>query len=401
MVGRANSPAAQSILCLASLVVVGLVASMLPGVACGQDVAGPIVPAMEEAESTTDAEPDALPDVLPEEEWNPVPPSETHWDWIQLNSDEWLKGSILRLRDDYFEFDSDKMKERTFKWKHIKQIHTVRPRSWGFRRGVVLIGPGVMKGDTVVVVVRGTKREMPRADLISILPGAEKERNRWRAKGTLSAAVRAGNTDQFDLSVDAWARRETARTRLRFEYDNAIGTLNSEQTKNMHRGSVRLDLYWTHDLFFIPGFAEAFHDPFSNIGIRTVATSGVGYHVSRGIFDWVVYGTAGYQYQSFSSTIPGSDPDDHNGVLVLGTTFEWEITGDLDWNALYQVQFAFPTVGDTSQRVTTSLKYDLTRVLVLETAFHWDRVEQPRRGADGRLPVSDDVRLTVGFGVQY
>ena len=338
---------------------------------------------------------------LEEPEWNPIPPREERWDWIRLTSDEWLKGRILRFRDERLEFDSERIKEKTFKWKHVKEIHCARPRIWRFRYGLVLTGKGVMKGNTIVVSVAEGDREMPRADLVAILPGGQRERDKWRAKASVSAAVRAGNTNQFDLSVDSWARRETANTRLRFDYDNAIGTLNDEDTKNMHRGQARFDYYQTRDLFYIPGLFEAFHDPFSNIGIRTMFSAGLGYHLSRGALDWVAYGTAGYQYQSFSSTLPGTSPDDHNGALVLGTTVEWEITGDLSWYNLYQVQLAFPTVGDTSQRVTTALKYELTRLLILETAFHWDRVEQPRTAIDGSTPESDDLRLTVGFGVQY
>jgi hypothetical protein len=33
-------------------------------------------------------------------EWNPVPPDEEYWDWVRLTSDEWLKGRILRFRDE-------------------------------------------------------------------------------------------------------------------------------------------------------------------------------------------------------------------------------------------------------------------------------------------------------------
>jgi hypothetical protein len=258
-----------------------------------------------------------------------------------------------------------------------------------------------MRGDKITVTVADGERVMQKARLVAILPGGEKERDRWRAKASLAAALRTGNTDQFDLSVNSWARRETPDTRLRFEYDNAIGTLNDEQTKNMHRGSVQFDYYETRDLFYIPGAFEAFHDPFTNINIRTSFSAGVGYHISRGAIDWVVYSTLGYQYQSFSSTTARSSPDDDNGVLLLGTTADWEITGDLSWYNLYQVQLAFPTFGDTSHRLQTVFKYELTRLLILETGFYWDRVEQPREASDGTTPKSDDVRLTVGFGVQY
>ena len=101
------------------------------------------------------------------------------------------------------------------------------------------------------------------------------------------------------------------------------------------------------------------------------------------------------------SAAVGEPQDEHNGAVVLGTSFEWEITGRLDWDSLYEAQVAFPQVGDTSQRIKTALKYDITRLLFLETAFYWDRVEQPREASDGSTPKSNDFRLTVGFGLQY
>ena len=372
-----------------SLVGCVLLAVLAAAPASAQDVPESFDPLMgEEAEVAVPA-------------WNPVPPDEEYWDWIRLTSDEWLKGRILRFRDERLEFDSERIKEKTFKWKYIKEIRCARPRIWRFRYDVILIGRGVMQGDKITVTVADGERVMPKADLVAILPGGEKERDRWRAKASLAAALRAGNTDQFDLSVNSWARRETPETRLRFDYDNAIGTLNDEDTKNMHRGSVRFDFYETRDLFYIPAAYEAFHDPFTNINIRTSFSAGAGYHISRGAIDWVVYSTLGYQYQNFTSTTVGSSPDDNNGVLLLGTTTDWEITGDLSWYNLYQVQLAFPTFGDTSHRLQTVLKYELTRLLILETGFYWDRVEQPRQASDGTTPKSDDLRLTVGFGVQY
>lgn len=42
------------------------------------------------------------------------PPPDSKYDWIQLDSGEWLKGDLKVMYDQSLEFDSDKMDDQSF-----------------------------------------------------------------------------------------------------------------------------------------------------------------------------------------------------------------------------------------------------------------------------------------------
>lgn len=39
------------------------------------------------------------------------------FDWVQLSSDEWLKGDIVAMYDEELEFDSEELGIQTIDWK--------------------------------------------------------------------------------------------------------------------------------------------------------------------------------------------------------------------------------------------------------------------------------------------
>jgi hypothetical protein len=49
--------------------------------------------------------------------FQPTPPPPDKFGWIQLTSDEWLKGELVALYDDALEFDSEEMEELTLDWE--------------------------------------------------------------------------------------------------------------------------------------------------------------------------------------------------------------------------------------------------------------------------------------------
>jgi hypothetical protein len=49
----------------------------------------------------------------PPQPFPPTPPPPDKFDWIQLTSDEWLKGEFIALYDDVREFDSKELDELT------------------------------------------------------------------------------------------------------------------------------------------------------------------------------------------------------------------------------------------------------------------------------------------------
>jgi hypothetical protein len=49
----------------------------------------------------------------------------------------------------------------------------------------------------------------------------------------------------------------------------------------------------------------------------------------------------------------------------------------------------------------STLSLELTKRFDLDLSFVWDRISNPKAGADGITPKQDDFRLIVGLGVDF
>ncbi len=56
-------------------------------------------------------------------------PSAVEYDWVQLTSNEWLKGEIKGMYKDSLEFDSDKLDLLNIDWKDVKILRSYRDSS--------------------------------------------------------------------------------------------------------------------------------------------------------------------------------------------------------------------------------------------------------------------------------
>ena len=88
-----------------------------------------------------------------QDEWKPPPPMPSKFDWIQLTSEEWLKGEILAMYDEELEFDSDELDELTLDWDDIKQIRSAQIVQVGFLGGTHLEGLFAVGGGEGLVVL--------------------------------------------------------------------------------------------------------------------------------------------------------------------------------------------------------------------------------------------------------
>jgi len=350
------------------------------------------------AEEPVDAKPDEPP---AKTLFRPPAPSPKDFDWIQLKSGEWLKGDITRLRDDELEFDSDELDELTFDWEDVTELHSARNNIYRFEGNLMVSGPAVMRGDTIRISEGGTERDFEREQLVAIIPAAENEWDHWSGKLSLGATLRAGNTEQLELSSTTWIRRETARSRFRLDYNGTYGVLDGEQNVNTHRAQIKLDVYWTRNLYFTPAAFEVYRDPFTNIGLRLSPSAGVGYHIFRGRFDWSLEAGAGYQWTQFESVETGEPPDSSTGLLIFGSVFESEITKRIDFDLSYRMQLTVPNPDSTSHNMVGVLSVDLRKYLDLDVSLSWDRVRSPQPLEDGSVPEQDDFRLVVGLALDF
>jgi len=109
-----------------------------------------------------------------EEEPGPVwtPPKSDKWDWIHLNSGEWLKGEIKYMRDRKIRFDSDELDDLDIDLADCRDVYMQRLSFLRIESGETPEGRGVLRGDLLEFeTLDGKKLEIARDDIISIVPG--------------------------------------------------------------------------------------------------------------------------------------------------------------------------------------------------------------------------------------
>jgi hypothetical protein len=167
-------------------------------------------------------------------------PSAQEYDWIQLSSNEWLKGKINGMYKDSLEFDSDKLDLLEIHWGDVKVLRSSRVSD------VNIEGIGSTSG--MLEVMEGRIRisndyedkTYDRSSLISFAPAGKKERDLWSVKATLSFDAKKGNTDQLDYTGKLNMKRRSSTTRFLLDYIGNISKTNGGdgslvETINNHR----------------------------------------------------------------------------------------------------------------------------------------------------------------------
>ena len=335
---------------------------------------------------------------LPDLSW--VPPADS-FDWIQLKSGEWLKGQLKAVQERQLEFDSEELKNLIFDWKDIRQVRSPRTVDALFVDGMKISGPVAVTPEQVAV--GGTApRVLPRDQLQSLTPGGSKERNYWSGKASLGLTLRQGNTKSVDYNAQAHLQRRTPETRLSLDYIGNVSSMNGDENANNHRVNSEFDLWLSRRFYLVVPSVEYYKDPFQNLAHRVTAGGGVGYDlIDRPTLEWNITTGPAYQYAWFESAEPGEPIQKGTAALTFGSRFKWDITHRIKWLLEYRGQFTSREVGETTYHGVSTLSLELTKRFDLDVSFIWDRITQPKIGADLIQPKPDDFRLVVGLGVDF
>jgi len=335
---------------------------------------------------------------LPDLSW--VPPMD-NYDWIQLKSGEWLKGRIKAMQDRKLEFDSEELEDQKFDWKDIRQLRSPRTLDILFTNGERASGTVAITPDRIVVG-GDQAHSMPRDNLLGLTPGGSKERNYWSGKASMGLTLRAGNTEQVEYNAQAHLQRRTPATRLSLDYIGNISSVDGVDSANNHRVNSEFDVWLSKRFYLIVPFAEYYNDPFQNIGYRLTVGGGVGYDlVDRPNLEWTVTTGPAYQYVNFDSSQPGEPNAKGTGAMVFGSRFDWDINSRIELILEYRGQYTSREVGETTHHGVATLSLDVTKRFDVDISFIWDRISNPKTGADGSQPKPDDFRLVVGLGADF
>ena len=318
-------------------------------------------------------------------------------DWIQLVSGEWLRGELLRVRDDNLDFDSDKLDLQTFDRDDVTRIHSAQTDFVVTDDNRVFSGRLIVDGQKVWVVSDRTV-QIDRSELLAVVAAGDSDKGRLSGSLNLGFAARSGNTDQVDLTGGASVLLERARSRAQAKYSGVISTVQDVETANNHRLTSTLDLYLTERTFVtLPGI-EFYRDKVQNIDLRTRPYAALGYKVIDTL-DQKLRVSAGPAYQStrLDAGATGDTSTDDTLAGVLSSDFDWDITSDIELTWSYSLTVPFPDTAANNHNMVTSLSVDLTDDLELDVSFVWDRVNRPAANASGVVPLPNDFRTTVGI----
>ncbi len=334
----------------------------------------------------------------------PAPPAEVTLrtddgaDWIQIVSGEWLRGEILRVRDDSLDFDSDELDDQTFDFGDVLRI--ISPNHQVVLTEDGRIFEGRLAADKTSIWIEGEKTvKIPRAQVLSVLAVEGGQVSTWSGEVSAGVAVRTGNTKQTDYSAVLAATRETARTRWANRYSGAISEVSGSETANNHRIGSSFDVFVTKRTFVtVPGI-DIYRDPFQNVGLRVTPYAAVGYEVVD-TSDHTLSVSAGpaFQYQSYDSELASGSSTDNSFAGVFSTSYDWDITSDVELTADYNITVPMPDIDEYNHNVVGTLSIDLAGDLDLDLSVTWDRINSPEANSSGVVPRKDDFRMTVGIG---
>ena len=334
--------------------------------------------------------------------WLPAPPMPDNFDWIKLNSGEWLKGRLIAMYSNELEFDSDKLDVQIFDWEDIVEIRTYRAKSLLLADGSIVEGTLYIQGKDVSVI--GTAPRMfKRSSLLSIASSRhEGAKNLWGGKATFGATTRKGNTSQDDASISINTYRRTAKNRLQLKYLGNYSRAESSVTENNHRFETAYDVFYSKEIFLRPLSVDLLKDQFQNIAYRATYSVGAGYfYIDTPKTNWDFNGGVGYQSSKFHEVPAGESNTTSTPVLELGTDFNTELTSTIDFMFLYNIQLVSDEAGERLHHAETGISFDLVNDFELDLSIIWDRINKPAADAENVIPGKDNSRLVIGIGYEF
>ncbi|WP_322609526.1 DUF481 domain-containing protein [Pontiella agarivorans] len=351
-----------------------------------------------------------------EKEWdNFVPPPDKKYDWVQLDSGEWLKGEIKVLYNYTLEFDSDELDLLELDLDDVKKIRSCDPQEVMFeikrRETEVLQGIIELDGANVKVLNGDEVQTFKRNQLVSIAGGSSNERDNWSGSVSLGATLRGGNTETLDITAMANIKRRTASSRINLDYIGNYSEVETsddgkEKTADNHRLSAYSDWFLTGRFYWRIFDAEYYSDEFVNIRDQVSVATGVGYDVIRTArTEWTANAGGGYQETIYDEVVSTADESSGSAFGTIGTRLDYEVTGDLDFIYDYSARFLSPENGRYTHHMVATLSYEIINDLDLDISLIWDRIEDPEPVDDGvgglDYPEQDDYQLVVGIGYSF
>jgi len=341
----------------------------------------------------------------------PTPIFKQEFDWLRLSSGEWLKGDIVSMYDESLEFDSDELDMQTIDWEDVAELRSKGWLSIRMVNGTIADGYLVVLDGKLTLVNNGVSTNYHLDQLVSIASSGANEWDLWDGYANLGFNVRSGNTEQLDYTLTAGMQRRSSSSRFKTDYtanysksevEDEFGEPVDVKTADSQRLTSIFDWFFSQKIFFRAVDAEYFSDEFLNVDSRIIYGVGLGYQmIDTSKTSWEVTLGPSYQTTRFNNVQEGEDDKEDSAVVSMGTSFEYEITSDIDYDASYQIQLVNEASGDKIHHFQTGLEIEFAGDFELDLTFYVDRTEKPKKDEFGNLPEQNDYRFVVSLGYDF
>ncbi|MGB3052590.1 MAG: hypothetical protein WBB42_16430, partial [Polyangiales bacterium] len=165
------------------------------------------------------------------------------FDWLRVDTGEWLKGKLKEMRNDKLVFESDKFDAQDIDFTDAREIHSPHVYTYVFEDQTTAIGRGVVTADKVIVETDEGTKTFDRSKLDAILSGGKREREWWSMKLGFGLTLNRGNNDQLTYEITFNVHREDRLTLLDLNYQASFGRTSGVQNVNRHLGEFLFQVF--------------------------------------------------------------------------------------------------------------------------------------------------------------
>lgn len=334
--------------------------------------------------------------------WETFAPPPDKFDWIQLTSNEWLKGDIKIFFEHQLEFDSDHFGVINIDFEDVKRLRAHSLQAIRIDDNEPIVGQLEVTETQVIVTVDQRSSTFERHRLVAVTDPVDREIDKWSGDVTLGVNIRSGNTDLVESSMLAHAERRTLTSRLTLDYIGNINETERVEVANNHRFNGSYDLLSTRKLFWRPLSGQYYRDKFQNIDHQATIETGLGFNtIDNARTELLFAGGIGVNFLRNNSVAAGKDSTNRSPAVSFTMDFETELTSWMDYEFAFQGRVVDEQSGTYQQHLLTTLSTDLIGNFDLDVSFVWDRIQDPQARADGSIPEQDDYRLILGLGYEF
>ena len=351
----------------------------------------PVVTPPDDSQATTNAT------------WKPPGVGRDGYDWLGLDTDEWLKGRLRFLQDKKIEFESDHLEDLTIDLKDVRSIYSGQPMfSQFYTQKEPVFGTVAVEQNAVTVTDKGKVITDMRDNLSGITPGGAREINFWSGKLTLGLNLQEGNSQQTSMNVSGQLARRTPSTEFIVDYLANYSEVDGRQNADNHRINSSFDIRLNRYLFVRAVQFEYYRDPLANIEQRGTVGVGLGYYIlDQSGLKWLVSGGPGYQITQYATSTTNENSRAETPAGVAQSYFKVDLTRRLKFIQSFQGIFTERESGLYNHHAVSTLEVELKHFLNLDVSFVWDYQLYPKTESDGVIPKNSDFRINLGLGVKF